>query len=70
MTDDIVELDYHLDEAAAWLARAVLQASGIRSEVISSFPTGAATRVRLAVRAEDVDAAMRLLKSEPEPPSA
>jgi hypothetical protein len=65
MTDEIVELDYSLDEAGAWLARAVLEAHGIPSEVISSFPTGAATRVRLAVRAQDVDAAVRLLKTKP-----
>ncbi len=70
MPDNVVELDYQLDEAAAWLARAVLEANGIRSEVISAFPTGAGTRVRLAVRAEDVAEATRLLKAGPENPSA
>jgi hypothetical protein len=70
MSDEIVELNYHLDEPAAWLARAVLQANGIPSEVISAFATGAGTRVRLAVRAQDVDAALRLLKATPDGPSA
>jgi hypothetical protein len=70
MPDEIVELNYILDEPAAWLARAVLEANGIPSEVISSFPTGAATRVRLAVRAQDIDAALRLLKAAPAGPSA
>jgi hypothetical protein len=71
MPDEIVELDYSLDEAGAWLARAVLQANGIPSEVLTSFPTGQSRGgVRLAVRAQDVDAARRLLKPAPDGPSA
>jgi hypothetical protein len=64
MPDEIVELDFGLDEAGAWLARATLQANGIPSEVLTSFSTGqSGGAVRLAVRVQDVDAARRLLKS-------
>ncbi len=71
MPDDVVELNYHLDEAGAWLARAVLQANGIPSQVIGLHPAfGHGNRVRLAVRAQDIDAAFRLLSSPSERPSA
>lgn len=69
MSDGIVEAGRFPDEASAWLARAVLEANGIRSEVITThyarglpFRSGAV----LAVRAEDAEAARALLKSAPD----
>jgi hypothetical protein len=67
MTDGIVELESFLDEPSAWVARAVLLANGIPSEVLTDPPYAhPRPRVRLAVRAEDAEAAYRLLKAAPE----
>jgi len=73
MADDILELGAYQDEASAWIARAVLEANGIRSEVISMFQSHglpAPVRARLAVRAEDAAAAIEILKQASERPSA
>jgi hypothetical protein len=70
VADKIVKLDYWLDEAGAWLAKRVLEANGIPSEVLTSIPTDSGGGVRLAVRAQDLDAAHRLLKTAPDSPSA
>jgi hypothetical protein len=65
MADAIVELSDFRDEASAWLARAVLEANGIPSEVIVQPPYAhPLPRVRLAVRATDAHAAVRLLRDE------
>jgi hypothetical protein len=73
MPDDIVELGAFQDEPSAWIARAVLEASGIRSQVISLFQSHGLpgpVRARLAVRAEDAAAAMEILKQASDRPSA
>ena len=73
MADDIVELGAFQDEPSAWLARAVLEANGIRSEVISMRePRGlpVPVRARLAVRAQDAAAALELLRQASDRPSA
>lgn len=71
MSDRIVELEDFLDEPSAWVARAVLRANGIRSEVLTDPPYAhPRPRVRLAVRAEDAAEALRLLRSGPDGPSA
>ena len=71
MPDGIVELQDFQDEPSAWIARAVLQANGIPSEVITDPPYAhPRPKVRLAVRAQDVQAAVQLLKSAPDGPSA
>ncbi len=69
MADDVVEIGRFDNEAAAWIARAVLEANGIRSEVVAShqgrglpFPI----RARLAVRAEDAAAALEILEQAPD----
>jgi hypothetical protein len=71
LPDGIVELQSFQDEPSAWIARALLEANGIRSEVITDPPYAHPwPRVRLALRAEDVDAAVQLLRSGPDGPSA
>jgi hypothetical protein len=63
MPNEIVELSDFQDEASAWLARAVLEANGIPSEVVVQPPYAhPVPRVRLAVRARDAAAAVRLLQ--------
>ena len=70
MRDEIVELTGFQDEASAWLARAVLSAAGIPSEVITDPPYAHPwPRVRLAVRAEDAAAAASVLRSAPDRPN-
>jgi hypothetical protein len=70
MPDEIVELSAFKDEASAWLARAVLEAAGIPSEVLTDPPYAHPwPRVRLALRAKDVPAAVRLLKPTSERPA-
>ena len=70
MPDEIVELSQFQDEASAWLARAVLEAAGIPSEVIVDPPYAHPwPRVRLALRAEDLPAAVSLLQSAPDRPA-
>jgi len=70
MPDEIVELSGFQNEASAWLARAVLEASGIPSQVINDPPYAHPwPRVRLAVRAKDAPSAVRLLKRDSERPS-
>ena len=73
MADSIIEAGWFPDEASAWLARGVLEANGIRSEVITShYARGLPFRggAILAVRAEDAQTARELLKSAPGGPSA
>jgi hypothetical protein len=71
MRRDVVEIGDFADEASAWLARAVLEANGIGSEVVyfrspHALPT---PRSRLAVRIEDAEEARRLLRSAADEPS-
>lgn len=69
MAEGIVELEQFNDEPSAWIARAVLQANGIPSEVLVDPPYAMpGPRVRLAVRAEDAAEAVRLLKAARESP--
>ena len=70
MSDGIVELGSFPDEPSAWLARAELEANGIRSEVISGAYDLSLPKVRLAVREEDAVAALRVLKAAADGPSA
>jgi hypothetical protein len=71
VTDGIVELESFQDEPSAWIARAVLQAAGIPSQVITDPPYAhPRPRVRLAVRAEDAAAALQALRGSSESPSA
>ncbi len=71
MTDGIVELERFQDEPSAWVARAVLQAAGIPSQVITDPPYAhPRPRVRLAVRVEDAEAAIKALRGGSESPSA
>jgi hypothetical protein len=71
MLDAIVELENFQDEPRAWIARAALKAAGIPSEVLTDRPYAHPwPRVRLAVRTEDVAAAVRLLRSAPDASSA
>ncbi len=71
MGDGIVELGNFQDEPSAWLARAEREANGIRSEVISRHSYALPLpRIRLAVRQQDVEAALRVLKSAADDPSA
>jgi hypothetical protein len=70
MPDDIIELGGFRDEASAWLARAMLDANGIVSEVVHRPRTGMVGPWRLAVRTEDASAAARLIKAAPAAPSA
>lgn len=66
MADGLVALQDFQDEPSAWVARAVLQANGIPSEVLTDPPYAHPwPRVRLAVRSEDLSAALRLLGSGP-----
>jgi hypothetical protein len=71
MPDGIVELKSFPDEPSAWLARAVLAAHGIHAEVLTdgSYPH-LHPRVRLAVRADEARAALELLESSSDGPSA
>ena len=65
MSSGLVALDDFPDEPSAWVARAVLQANGIPSEVLTDPPYAhPRPRVRLAVRSEDLPAALRLLASD------
>jgi len=65
MTERIVVLDRFPDEASAWIARAVLQAGGIVSEVLVDRPyVWPLPVVRLAVRADDAAEARRLLEAQ------
>lgn len=67
MPGEIVELGDFQNEASAWLARAVLEANGIPSQVINDPPYAhPRPRVRLAVLATDVQSAVRLLQPVPE----
>ena len=71
MTDGIVEVGSFPNEPSAWVARAVLEAAGIPSHVITDPPyILALPRVRLAVRVQDAEAAIRALKASSENPSA
>jgi hypothetical protein len=70
MAGGIVDLGDFPDEASAWLARAVLDANGIPSEVIHRPRTGMVGPWLLAIRAEHADAAARLLKAAPDGASA
>ena len=64
MTDGTVEVGDFQDEPSAYLARAELAANGIRSEVVAMHAYALpAPKVRLAVREEDVQSALRILKS-------
>jgi hypothetical protein len=70
MPNEIVELSDFQDEASAWLARAMLEANGIPSEVIVQPPYAhPLPRVRLAVRAADAPAAVRLLREASDRPT-
>jgi len=63
----LVELRDFPDEASAWVARAVLEAGGIASEVLVNHPFGdPLPKVRLVVRAADAEAAVRLLAESPD----
>ena len=69
MTDGLVELRKFSDEPSAWIARAVLQAGGIASEVLVSHPYGdPLPTVRLIVRAADATTAAQLLDAERDSP--
>jgi hypothetical protein len=71
MPDRIVELGRFQDEPSAWLARAELEAAGIPSRVISGHSNVPLPPLfRLAVREEDVEAALAILKSAAAGPSA
>ncbi len=73
MADDIVAVGSFPDEGSAWVGRAVLEAGGIRSEVVRPpvFQASPLPRLyRLAVRAEDGEAALRLLEAAPDASSA
>lgn len=72
MPDRIVELGSFADEAAAWLARAALEANGIRAAVSgpNSLHIVPGARVRLAVREHDVEEARRILKAMADRPPA
>jgi hypothetical protein len=71
MNDDIVEVGDFPDEASAWLARAVLEANGIGSEVFYFRSPHAlpSPRARLIVRREEAEAARRVLAGDAEEPS-
>jgi len=72
MSDGIVEVDFR-DEPSAWLARGVLAANGIPSQVIAiPFDAGVpwGVRARPALRAQDLNAARKLLASGCGGPSA
>ncbi len=72
MPDRIVELGSFADEAAAWLARAELEANGIRAAVTepNTLHVVPGARVRLAVREQDVEAARRILRAMADRPPA
>jgi hypothetical protein len=74
MAEGIVQVGRFPDEASARLARAVLEANGIRSEVITSHYIGRGLlfpgEVILEVRSEDAEAARQLLKAAHDGPSA
>ena len=71
MSDGIVELGGFHDEPSAYLARAELAAKGIRAEVITVHAYALpAPKVRLAVREQDVEAAIKILNSISDAPSA
>jgi hypothetical protein len=71
VSDGIVELGSFQDEASAYLARAALAASGIRSEVVAMHAYALPVpKVRLAVREQDAAAALGILNSLAGGPSA
>jgi hypothetical protein len=71
VTDGIVEVGSFPNEPSAWLARAVLEAAGIPSQVITDPPyVLALPLVRLAVRVEDAEAAIKALRASSGNPSA
>ncbi len=63
MPGSIVHLGDSHDEASAWLARALLDAHNIPSEVVHVLSTGLTGRWHLAVRAEHAAAAAALLNA-------
>ena len=66
-----MELKVFSDEPSAWVARAVLEANGIPSQVLTDPPYAhPLPRVRLAVRAGDAKEAFRLLQATSDGPSA
>jgi hypothetical protein len=71
MNDDSVEIGDFPDEASAWLARAVLEANGIGSEVVYFRSPHAlpSPRARLIVRREEAEDARRVLAGDAEEPS-
>jgi len=66
---EIVQIGAFSDEPSAWLARAVLEANGIPSQVVSTGSTERTlpvmVRARLAVRAEDAAEALAILNAPP-----
>ncbi len=73
MTESTVAVGSFDNEVSAALAREMLEANGIPAQVLASggysYMRGR-TPIRLAVRAEDAPAALRLLRSFGEPSSA
>ncbi len=70
MSREIVEIGAFPDEPSAWLARAVLAAHGIPSQVIGGpyleRHLAVPVHARLAVRAEDAAAALAVLNAPPD----
>jgi len=73
MPDDIVAVGSFSDEGSAWVGRAVLDANGIRSEIVRPavlYASPLPRRYQLAVRLEDAETAAHLLAAGPENSSA
>jgi hypothetical protein len=64
VSDGIVKIGSFDNEPSAWLARAELEANGIRCEVISRHSYALPLpKIRLAVCEEDVEAVQRVLRA-------